>query len=85
MKKVILMILSTFSIGYTFADNANESAPISTNESSPVVLPPVHKDVNANDNYIREQSYLQNPYLGLPSGGGTQLVTPEQKAAKKFC
>ncbi len=84
MKKIILMILSTFSIGHAFADSTNESAPISTNESSPLVSPPIYKDINANDNYIREQSYLQNPYLGLPSGGGTQLVTPEQKAAQNF-
>ena len=51
MKKVILVILSTLSIGHVFADSTNESAPISTNESSPVVSPPAYKDVNANDNY----------------------------------
>ncbi|RTL13115.1 MAG: hypothetical protein EKK54_01525, partial [Neisseriaceae bacterium] len=84
MKKIVLVILSTLSVGYSYADNLIESIPAVINESAAITPPPIKKDVNVNDNYIRGQSYLQNPYLGLPSGGGTQLVTPEQKAAQNF-
>ena len=35
---------------------------------------------NVNDTYIHSQSYLQNPFLGQPSGGGTQFVAESQLA-----
>ena len=34
-------------------------------------------DTNVNDNYIKDQSYLQNPFRSLTMGGGTQYVTPD--------
>ena len=41
-------------------------------------------DTNVNDNYIKDQSYLQNPFRSLTMGGGTQYVTPEQKLNQNF-
>lgn len=36
--------------------------------------------VNPNSTYISRQAYIQDPYMGIPSGGGTQNVTESQLA-----
>lgn len=38
-----------------------------------------NQPINTNAAYISDQSYIQNPFIGLPSLGGTQTVTENQK------
>ena len=64
MKKIILTVLSVFSIGYGYADAISESAPVAiSRESAPVELSLTQKNINSNDTYIHAQSYLQNPTM----------------------
>lgn len=41
-------------------------------------------DANKNDTYINQYAYIQNPFTGLPSGGGTSKLTESQIADNNF-
>ena len=45
-------------------------------------MPDMNSDIYfpANNTYLSPQSYLQNPYIAMPSGGGTQTVRANQLA-----
>lgn len=53
-----------------------------TAESSPVTQPATAAPVvvNTNSTYIDRQAYIQDPYSGLPSNGGTQNISESQLA-----
>lgn len=36
------------------------------------------EEVNYANDYISANSYIQNPYVGMPSGGGTQKISESQ-------
>ncbi len=68
MRKILSLILSSMSI-VAFADGT-ESAP------APVV--------NSNSTYISQGNYIQNPYITLTTGGGTQKITQQQWESQNF-
>lgn len=68
MKQIYLIILSLTSV-YSYADNI-ESAPAQV--------------VNTNSTYISSGNYLQNPYAGVTTGGGTQKVSKAQWESQNF-
>ncbi len=45
---------------------------------------PENLDININDNYIHSQSYIQNPFLWLNKGGGTQYVSESTMKDQNF-
>lgn len=72
MKKLFSALFCMVSSQQVFADPT---------ESAPII-------VNKNDTYISAQAYTQNPFVGIPSAGGTQFVTESelahQNAAEKL-
>lgn len=72
MKKIIIATLVLAS-AHVLADPTD-----ATDSSGAVATQPVV--VNPNSIYIDRQAYIQDPYAGLPSGGGTQNVSESQLA-----
>lgn len=72
MKKIFFATLAFASL-HAVADPVD-----ATDTNGPVVTQPVI--INSNNVYIDRQAYIQNPYSGLPSGGGTQNVSESQLA-----
>ncbi len=91
MKKLVL-ILSAIGIGHVVYADSTESAPVvqhnannvTSQRTNPAAAKHPPTDINVNDNYIKDQNYLQNQFRNLTMGGGTQYVTPEQKANQNF-
>jgi hypothetical protein len=75
MKKIVLCILSVVS-GLIFADGDT------------VAKAEEAEDLSTNNSYIDRAAYIQNPYIGMPSFGGTQSVSESalvnQSAAQKL-
>lgn len=65
MKKLFFATLALAATHVVMAD------PTDNSSSTPVI-------VNPNSVYIDRQAYIQDPYAGLPSGGGTQNVSESQ-------
>ncbi len=70
--KKLVMILGVIAIPYSYAENIYESGVVANkpSESLPLVQ---HQLINKNDTYISNTSYIQNPYVGITSGGGTLI------------
>lgn len=75
MKKLVYTLFAVAAVQQVFADPESASAT----QQSPVAatIPVV---VNSNSTFIDRQAYIQNPYAGLPSMGGTQNVAESQLA-----
>lgn len=99
MKKIICLLFICSNVVAVEITNSTESAyraesapginrsnsNYNTHKVNPhAVKNPQYTDYNVNDNYIKEQTYLQNPFRGLAAGGGTQYVTHEQKESQNF-
>ncbi len=74
MKKILLSILTLSATHFAFADTT-ESATTTTVTPSAVAATAAPAPVtNSNDSYINSNAFLQNPFSGIASGGGTQVV-----------
>lgn len=72
MKKLLYTLLVATSAHFAYADNA-ESAILSVSKTAESTPPAVVADpvLNSNAEFINRTAYIQNPYTGIPSGGGT--------------
>lgn len=75
MKKLFCLILASFAID-AVADTA-ESATVSSQPPANSVATTA-APTNPNANFIGRYNYYQNPYAGMPSGGGTLHLTESQ-------
>lgn len=91
--KNILIAIGFSSVAcFSYADTVESSVvvqhvqtnQVTTQRTNPAVVKHPVVDINVNDTYIKDQSYLQNPFRSLTMGGGTQYVTPEQKESQNF-
>ena len=92
--KYLVLYISTMSAYAETTPTTNESEPIVQHQNETYHLKhrtnpkaernPITPDYNINDNYIKPQTYLQNPFHGLTMGGGTQYVMPDQESSQNF-
>ena len=78
MKVFFYPLLAATVIPCAFADNIESASQTAQASPAPALAVPVV--VNNNDKYIDKYAYIQNPYTGLPSQGGTQNLTESQIA-----
>lgn len=85
MKKIIQSLGFLMPLISVYAADI-ESAPQLTGESSTIITTPKPESapVNNNAGYIAIASYIQNPYFGITSGGGTLVPQQKTMAAENF-
>lgn len=90
MKKLISVLLFSCGTAHVFADNLTSSESATTADTAKAAsaesttVAATDPVANANATFISNTAYIQNPYAGVTSGGGTLVPQEKQMQSENF-